>query len=195
MLFILGTLLSFLAAGTYFIFSHKYSYWRRYGLPSPKPLPLLGNYADFILMRKNLGETFTDICKQLPNEPIIGTYYGTEPAVMIKDPELLKLVITKDFYYFSSRELRGHLHRETATKNVFSAEGDYWRVVRQNLTPVFSSAKMKKMFYLIEKRTVEYEKYWPRRFRKNKSTTLAASIQDLRWTVLDRASLESTQTP
>ncbi|KAI8442458.1 hypothetical protein MSG28_005960 [Choristoneura fumiferana] len=158
MLVILGTLLSLVAAATYFVLTHKYNFWKKYGLPSPKPLPLLGNYADFILMRKNLGDTFTEICKQFPNEPIIGTYYGTEPAVIIKDPELLKLVITKDFYYFSSRELREHVHREPATKNVFSAEGDYWRVMRQNLTPVFSSAKMKKMFYLIEKRTEEYQK-------------------------------------
>ncbi|XP_073947809.1 cytochrome P450 6B5-like [Choristoneura fumiferana] len=158
MLLVLGTFLSFVAAAAYCFFSYKYSFWKRYGLPSPKSLPLLGNYADFMLMRKNLGDTVTDICNKFPNEPIIGTYYGTEPAVIVKDPELLRLVVTKDFYYFSSRELRDHIHCEPGSKNVFSNEGDYWRVMRQNLTPLFTSARMKKMFHLIQSQTAVYEK-------------------------------------
>ncbi|KAI8442459.1 hypothetical protein MSG28_005961 [Choristoneura fumiferana] len=155
---ILVTALSITIGVSYLFLSYKYSFWKRYGLPSPKPLPLLGNYADFILMRKNLGDNVTDICNQFPNEPIIGTYYGTEPAVIVKDPELLRLVVTKDFYYFSSRDLKDHIHQEPVMKNLFSAEGDYWRVMRQNLTPLFSSSRMKKMFHLIQSRTVTYEK-------------------------------------
>ncbi|XP_063368830.1 cytochrome P450 6B5-like [Cydia amplana] len=157
-LVVLGSALGLL----YLYLKRKNEYWKSRGLVTPKPLPLLGNYGDFILLKKNLFDTVTDICKQFPKEPIVGVYYGTETVVIIKDPELLKLVITKDFYYFSSRDLSAHTEREIMTKNVFQEYGDTWRVMRQNLTPVFTSAKMKKMFYLIHERTQDFEKFLDR---------------------------------
>ncbi|XP_061722392.1 LOW QUALITY PROTEIN: cytochrome P450 6B2-like [Cydia pomonella] len=146
----------------YLYLKKKNEYWKSRGLITPKPLPLLGNYGDFILLKKNLPDTVNKICKQFPKEPIVGAYYGTEPVIIVKDPELLKLVITKDFYYFSSRDLSAHTGRELMTKNVFQEHGDTWRVIRQNLTPVFTSAKMKKMFYLIQERTQDFEKFLAR---------------------------------
>ncbi|XP_063541545.1 cytochrome P450 6B5-like [Cydia strobilella] len=151
------------ALGLFYLYlKKKNEYWKSRGLVTPKPLPLVGNYGDFILLKKNLFDTVTDICKQFPKEPIVGAYYGTEPVVIVKDPELLKLVITKDFYYFSSRDLSAHSEREMMIKNVFQEHGDTWRVMRQNLTPVFTSAKMKKMFYLIQERTQDFEKFLAR---------------------------------
>ncbi|XP_047999082.1 cytochrome P450 6B2-like [Leguminivora glycinivorella] len=142
----------------YLFFKRKNEYWKSKGLITPKPWPIIGNYGDYLLIRKNLPDTVTAICKQFPKEPMIGAYFGTEPVVIVKDPELLKLVVTKDFYYFSSRDLGAHTDREILVKNIFNENGDKWRVLRQNLTPVFTSAKMKNMFYLIQERTKEFEK-------------------------------------
>ncbi|XP_063541180.1 cytochrome P450 6B2-like [Cydia strobilella] len=152
-LVVLGSLLGLL----YLYLKKRNEYWKSRGLVTPKPLPLLGNYGDFIRLKKNLPDTVNEICKQFPKEPIVGAYYGTEPVVIVKDPELLKLVITKDFYYFSSRDLSAHSEREMVTRNVFREHGNTWRVMRQNLTPVFTSTKMKKMFYLIQERTQDFE--------------------------------------
>ncbi|XP_063628582.1 cytochrome P450 6B5-like [Cydia splendana] len=157
-LVVLGSILGLL----YLYLKKKNEYWKSRGLVTPKPLPLLGNYGDFILLKKTLPDTVNEICKQFPKEPIVGAYYGTEPVVIVKDPELLKLVITRDFYYFSSRDISAHAGRETMAKNVFQEHGDTWRVMRQNLTPVFTSAKMKKMFYLIQERTQDFEKFLAR---------------------------------
>ncbi|KOB75583.1 Cytochrome CYP6AE49, partial [Operophtera brumata] len=40
---------------------------------------------------------------------------------------------------------------------MFFAHGDKWRIVRQNLTPLFSSARMKSMFHLIQKCAYMFE--------------------------------------
>lgn len=134
----------------YYVSTLKFDYWKKKKVPFAKPVPLLGNYGELILLKKHVGIVVQDLCKRFPNAPYFGAFYGTEPVLIIQDPQLLKLVMTKDFYYFSSREITKYTTREVFTKNLFFSGGDRWKVTRQNLTPLFSSAKMKNMFYLIE---------------------------------------------
>nr|ACZ97416.2 cytochrome P450 CYP6AE27 [Zygaena filipendulae] len=139
----------------YYIATFKHDYWKKRGVPYLQPSLVFGNYRDFILMRKNMGEVAESICKEFPDAPVVGTFYGTDPALIVKDPELIKLITTKDFYYFSGRENSDHINKEMFIKNLFFSYGDYWKVVRQNLTSLFSTSKMKTMFYLIEKCTTQ----------------------------------------
>ncbi|CAK1590567.1 unnamed protein product [Parnassius mnemosyne] len=135
----------------YYLSTKKFNYWKVRNVPYLKPLPFFGNYRDFILL-KEWGPLITHrICKELPKEPLIGAFYGTEPLLIVQDPEIIKLVTTKDFYYFNSREVADYTDKEILTQNLFFTYGDKWKVIRQNLTPLFTSAKMKNMFYLIEK--------------------------------------------
>ncbi|VVC98071.1 unnamed protein product [Leptidea sinapis] len=99
-----------------------------------------------------------EICKKFRNEPYFGSYFGTEPALIVQDPEYIRLVLVKDFFYFNSREIGKYADREVTTRGIFFAHGDDWKILRQNLTPLFSISKMKKMFYLIEKCTCVLEK-------------------------------------
>lgn len=141
----------------FYIFQRKYNYWKNKNVVCPKPMPLLGNYGDFILQKKNLGVAIQDICRKYPDEPMIGAFYGTEPVLIVQDPELLKLVTTKDYYYFNGREVSAHTEKEVDTRNLFSTYGDKWKVLRQNLTPFFTSARMKNMFTILETYTRKFE--------------------------------------
>ncbi|XP_047511840.1 cytochrome P450 6B5-like [Pieris napi] len=134
----------------YWISTRKFNYWLSRNVIQPAPLPLFGNYIDYIILRKSIHEVVRDVCVKFPKEPYIGVYYGTLPTLIVQEPELIKQIFTKDFYYFNGREASEYSHREAITKTLFFTSGDRWRVIRQNLTPLFSSAKMKKMFYLIE---------------------------------------------
>lgn len=145
-------------AVVYYLLKSNYSYWKKQNVPHVDPTPLLGNYGDFILQKKHLVHNTADICNKFPNEPYIGTFYGTGPALIVRDLELIKLITTKDFYYFNGREICDYVHKEELNKNLFNNFGDEWKVVRQNLTPVFTSAKMKNMFPLIAKCSYEFEK-------------------------------------
>lgn len=133
----------------YYVTTRKFNYWRNKKVPYAKPLPFFGNYVDWLLNRRYTSEISQELCQQFPDQPYFGTFYGTEPALMVQDPELLKLVMTKDFYYFNSREVMDYTTREVLTQNLFFNFGDKWKIIRQGLTPLFSSAKMKNMFYLI----------------------------------------------
>lgn len=71
----------------------------------------------------------------------------------------MKLVLTQDFYHFSGRENTDYANKEPITKNLFYKGGDEWKVLRQNLSPVFTSAKLKNMFHLIKACAKELETF------------------------------------
>ncbi|XP_075979947.1 cytochrome P450 6B2-like [Anticarsia gemmatalis] len=141
----------------YFIITRKLNYFASKKVPHIKPKFLLGNYGDYFLRKKPLYIVVEEMCKQFPDEQFIGAYYGTEPVLIPVDPEIIKLIVTKDFYYFNGRELSAHNHKDPAALNLFATHGDNWKVLRQNLTPLFSSAKMRNMFHLIQKCSVGFE--------------------------------------
>lgn len=143
----------------YLITTWKFNYWKSHKVPHLPPTPLLGNYGNYILMRKFYGQVTQEICQKFPNAPYVGAYYGTEPTLILQDPELIKLITIKDFYYFNSREVADHTHKEVTTQNLFFSYGDSWKAVRQHMTSLFSSVKMRNMFPLIEKCSYSFEDY------------------------------------
>nr|ULR85518.1 cytochrome P450 [Spodoptera frugiperda] len=156
-LVVLASLVLVIFSLIYYLSTRNLSYWKKKNVPHDDPLPLLGNYGTYILQKEHPGIMIQKLCKKFKNEPYFGAYYGTEPALVVQDPEILKHVLTKDFYYTSGRESSKYSHGEVTTQNLFFSSGDRWKVIRQNLTPLFSSLKMKNMFYLIEKCAIGFE--------------------------------------
>ncbi|KOB77971.1 Cytochrome P450 [Operophtera brumata] len=135
----------------YYLSTKTFNYWKKKKVPYHKPVPLFGNYAKHIQMRQHAGKICQKLCAEFRDEPYFGTFYGTDPALVILDPEVIKLVLIKDFYYFNSRGAMHYNDSEMLMQNLFFSHGDKWKIARQNLTPLFSSAKMKNMFYLIQR--------------------------------------------
>nr|QEL53081.1 cytochrome P450 CYP6A104 [Mythimna separata] len=153
----------------YYVITRKNHYWKDKNVPYKPPTFLLGNYGDVYLQKKSLGETLQDYCNEFPNEKFIGAFQGTEPVLIPKDPEIIKLIVTKDFASFNGRFLSEHSHKEPAALNLFATYGDSWRVLRQNMSPLFSSAKMKNMFHLIDKCAHRFEEMLDRETKISKA--------------------------
>ncbi|KMQ86496.1 cytochrome p450 9e2-like protein [Lasius niger] len=108
--------------------------------------------------------TFTDYNLYMYNYFPDAKYYGTTdlgtPAVFVRDPELIKDVLVKEFDHF-------HDHRSFVDekldpifgKNIFSLRGDRWREMRNTLSPSFTASKMKIMFDLISKCSSDFVNY------------------------------------
>ena len=143
----------------YYILSKNHDYWKERNVPYVKPKLFFGNYSRYILLKQYAPEITRNICKQFPNEPYIGTFFGTEPALIVQDPELIKLVMTKDFIFFNGREVTKYAHREIITRSVSLTGGDEWKVLRTNMTPLFTSSKLRNMFPLIRNYAKEFEEY------------------------------------
>ena len=70
----------------------------------------------------------------------------------IADPELIKIVLVKDFNVFHNR-LRNKVFHEIVELNLFNSVDDKWKKIRSIVSPTFTSGKMKKMYSLIDQCT------------------------------------------
>ncbi|XP_023945388.2 cytochrome P450 6B4-like [Bicyclus anynana] len=169
----------FLIGVLYFSYSlllKNLNYWKNRNVPYARPLPLFGNYKETLLLKKHITLVMRDMCQQFPNEPYFGSFYGTTPALVVQDPNLLKLILSKEFYFCSGREASDYYGKEMIAKNLFLAYGDEWKVLRTNLTPLFSSVKLKNMFYLIKNCSDTLEKLLAEEFKLNPSIDIKSLL-------------------
>lgn len=137
----------------YWYGTSTFDYWKVRGIKYEKPIPFFGNnfrnFAQLISIASIIVETY----QKFPNERVVGFFIGTKPTLVIRDPEIAKRVLVSDFNHFYAR---GFIPRQSAVepllRNLFFADGDLWRLIRQRFTPAFSTAKLKAMFPLIVKR-------------------------------------------
>jgi hypothetical protein len=71
--------------------------------------------------------------------------------LLIRDLELVKNILVKDFQSFMDHMLLFDEKLDPLMCNILPAlKGKLWRHLRTNLTPVFTSRKIKMMFYLVD---------------------------------------------
>lgn len=135
-----------------------YSYWERKSIKGPKPIWFLGNF-DRILRKldsvHSLTEKFTE---SYPNEKFVGIYQGLSPTLIISDPELIKQVLIKDFAYFTDRGVQVTTN-DPFSEILFFQRGNDWRLLRQRLSPLFTSVKLKQMMPILNTCVKEYINY------------------------------------
>uniref|UniRef100_A0A0K8TUJ7 unspecific monooxygenase n=1 Tax=Epiphyas postvittana TaxID=65032 RepID=A0A0K8TUJ7_EPIPO len=149
MLIIIAILCVFCAL-SYLYGTRKYGYWSKRGVKHDATIPFFGNAARQILQQISMGDIFTEAYWKYPDERYVGFYLAGRPTLILRDPELIRSVIAADSSYFYSRGIMPHKELyEPLLKNLFFADGDLWKLLRQRMTPAFTSGKLKAMFPLI----------------------------------------------
>ncbi|CAL1686478.1 unnamed protein product [Lasius platythorax] len=140
---------------------HVYFYWRGKGVPY-FPNSLWSLVTSWKIFLRSI--SFTDYNLFMYNYFPDAKYYGTmdmgTPAVFVRDPELIKDVLVKEFEHFHDH--RGFVDEKLDplfSKNIFFLRGDRWREMRNTLSPSFTASKMKIMFDLISKCSGEFVNY------------------------------------
>uniref|UniRef100_A0A1I8M8W3 Uncharacterized protein n=1 Tax=Musca domestica TaxID=7370 RepID=A0A1I8M8W3_MUSDO len=139
-----------------------YTYWKRYGIPYVKPLPLIGTLKDVFRMEKNVALHIADMYnyRGMEKEPVVGIYVLHQPALVIREPLLIKSVLIKEFYNFHDRYCRiDESVDRFGSLNLFFAKYEIWRDMRKKLAPTFTNGKLKLMFPLLTEIGDELEKY------------------------------------
>ncbi|CAH2013955.1 unnamed protein product [Acanthoscelides obtectus] len=155
------------------------SYWKNLGVQQTEPIWFFGDSWRNILRYQNVLELIDYLYYGSGNGRYGGCYTFTTPTLIIKDPELTKQILVKDFDHFVDHYLfQGSDYDPLWGKNLIALKGRYflkrfrqvrfcllsfmeqlsvfllysgekWREMRSILSPCFTSSKMKAMFKLM----------------------------------------------
>ncbi|XP_061717709.1 cytochrome P450 6B5-like [Cydia pomonella] len=131
----------------YLHFTRTFNYWRDRNVPGPAPVPLFGNMMESALRRTHAAFVMQKIYQDFPNEKVVGIYRMASPCLLIRDPDIVKHVLIKDFDNFVDRGIR--FNNKKMGNNIFHADAKTWRILRTKFTPIFTSGKLKNMVYLM----------------------------------------------
>lgn len=141
---ILAIILVLLVCVTFFV-RKQFSHWKNVGISYVKPKIPFGNLESVAKKQRSFGIAIYDIYKQT-TEPFIGIYLFFRPAILIRDKELVKNILTKDFQYFHDRGVYCEPKSDPMSGTLFALPGESWKSLRNQLTPAFTSGKLKGMF-------------------------------------------------
>jgi cytochrome P450 family 6 len=143
--------LSFLFMVLYLWNRRAHSYWKRKGVPGPKPTFILGHMGGMITMKSSIGETFSDIYTETKHLPHAGAYMALRPTWVVNDLELIKRLLIGDFAHFTDHAFAFDFDHEPLAQNLFNMRGEKWKKLRIKLTPTFTLSRMKQMFETLER--------------------------------------------
>jgi hypothetical protein len=84
----------------WYYFKSKYRFWKTKGVKFITPVVPFGSIKDMILLRKSTTEVTKEFYDAFPEERFVGFYEGMKPIIIIRDLELIKHVMVKDFSHF-----------------------------------------------------------------------------------------------
>ncbi|XP_049535736.1 probable cytochrome P450 6a14 [Anopheles darlingi] len=151
----------FLVSIAYLYIRSRHNYWKDNGVPyAPDPHFFFGHVKGQAQTRHG-----ADINQELYNQfkkrnlPYGGISLFVMPSLIVVDPELVKTILVKDFNVFHDRGVFTNPKHDPFTGNLFGLEGNPWRLLRQKLTPTFTSGRMKQMFGTIWQVALELEQF------------------------------------
>lgn len=130
----------------YLFLKRTYSYWERKGFKSlPGANVIFGHFKATFTQKESIGLFFLRAYRS-STEPFLGVYGVFRPILFIRDPELVRTILIKDFAHFSDRGVHCNEDYDPLSAHLFTLTGQKWRNLRSKLTPTFSSGKLKAMF-------------------------------------------------
>lgn len=136
---------TFVATAIYYYILRTWNYFQRHGIAFDRGVPIFGSYYRRFFYKESLMEMLRRLYYEHPNERFIGMYeIGGGTSYLIRDPELVKDITTRDFDSFVNRIADYHSETDPIyARGLTVLRGDPWRAMRSTLTPLYTSSKFK----------------------------------------------------
>nr|CAD7198056.1 unnamed protein product [Timema douglasi] len=121
------------------------------GVVFSNPTPLFGSLKDLFLQRDSMGGFLMKEYEKHAGQPYFGLFSIDKPAFVVRDLDVAKNILVKDFEVFQNRSISVDEQTDPLNaKGIIVQKGKKWRYIRMKLTPTFSSNKIKNMFCLVD---------------------------------------------
>lgn len=133
----------------YLLMMRHFEYWTRKGVVQIKPVPIFGNFAKCFFMKISPGYWFKEFYERSKNLPYMGVYILNQPGLMLRDPNIIKQILLKDFNNFADKFMESGKNDHLGNANLFIVKNPQWKILRTKISPVFTSGKLRQMFELM----------------------------------------------
>ncbi|XP_015114683.1 cytochrome P450 6k1-like [Diachasma alloeum] len=140
------TLITYLA---YRYMTRNFDYWKKRGVVSVPPTPFLGNFGGFLTGQKSGGKLLQEIYNYAPDEPYVGFFGFDKPLLVIRDTNLIKHILIKDFDHFQDRYTSSGDYDLLGRASLFMIKNPAWKYVRTKMSSIYTSGRLKKMVQLL----------------------------------------------
>ncbi|KAK4874173.1 hypothetical protein RN001_013533 [Aquatica leii] len=167
-------ILAFTCALFWLLVIWRFNHWKRKGVPQLDVWTALVNNFKGILQYVSVADNVTQIHCAFPETRYTGAYQFLSPILFIRDPELIKQIMIKDFEHFvDHRQIMTEECEPLWGKNLLSLKGDKWKFMRATLSPSFTSSKMKAMFEFMSECAYNFVRHF-----EGESKTITVELKD-----------------
>lgn len=137
----------------------RFKFWKDKNIEQVPPIFPSGNFHDVLLQKKSIGEFLADLYKYSKAE-ITGFYIFHTPHILVRSPDIIKQVLVSDFGYFHDRTIASDERADSlGSKLLLNVKNPEWKVMRQKVTPIFTTSKIRGMSEHVVKSSKDLIKY------------------------------------
>lgn len=167
---------------------HHNGYWRRRGVPGPRPSPFVGNMNEWF--RKT---PFVHLLRDWTQKfgKVYGIQEGLANVLVVSDVAMLRELFVTKFAYFHARKLSpmaGDVDKLPGM-HVFNARGARWQRLRAITDLLFSDGNLKKMLPILYDSTRVMLEYLDAVFERGQPFNIHTHFQELTLDVITRAAM------
>ena len=133
--------------------------------------------APCLLRKISVSELIQKLYHTYSEAKYFGLFDFQTPVIVIRDPEIIKSITIKNFEMFVDH--RGYTDVKLDPlfgMGLFSLKSDYWKDMRNILSPFFTSSKMKMMYHLMTECTI---KFTDAMLEKSKDKNYIVNLKDV----------------
>lgn len=116
----------------YFWMKWKHAYWENRGIPSVPGHWLFGHLQNSIFMRQSPAVIMGKLYQQArDDDDVLGIYILHKPFLLIRNAELIKQIVIKDFNLFPNHHFTGETANDKINAStLFTIKNPEWKYLR-----------------------------------------------------------------
>ena len=150
---ILVTLLFIYQIGRY-----NENYWKKRGVKFYDKNKVIGPYWRFFTSKRALFQVFGELYEEYKDQPAVGIGQMFTPALFVIDPKNVQQVLHTDFQSFHHRGMES-VEGDQLSDNILFMNGPRWKLMRKSMSPLFTAAKLKNMYYIMDRSAQDFIDY------------------------------------
>ncbi|XP_037026650.1 probable cytochrome P450 6d5 [Bradysia coprophila] len=124
----------------------KLQYWNRRDFHQIDPHFIYGNLKPYIRRNIDFGAMLRNYYNESNGRRCVGLYMFYKPALLLRDPNLIRTFLFNDFDSFSTRKIFAEKEKCPLLDNLYQHSGDQWKKKRDLLAKAFTLKNISELY-------------------------------------------------